>query len=74
MLQANYVLSNPDASPISYMARVGNTLEYDFFYAPEIMPRARRTAGRHRHGVSPRRAARVPLEVPLDHGGTPNMP
>jgi cellulose synthase/poly-beta-1,6-N-acetylglucosamine synthase-like glycosyltransferase len=35
VLQANYVLSNPDASPISYVARVGNTLEYDFFYAPK---------------------------------------
>ncbi|MBU4272659.1 MAG: glycosyltransferase family 2 protein [Planctomycetes bacterium] len=35
VLQANYVLSNPDASPISYVARVGNVLEYDFFYAPK---------------------------------------
>jgi 1,2-diacylglycerol 3-beta-glucosyltransferase len=35
VLQANYVLSNPDASAISYVARVGNLLEYEFFYAPK---------------------------------------
>jgi len=35
VLQANYVLSNPDASAISYIARVGNVLEYEFFYAPK---------------------------------------
>jgi hypothetical protein len=34
-LQAHYVLSNPDASPISYVARVGNVLEYEYFYAPK---------------------------------------
>jgi cellulose synthase/poly-beta-1,6-N-acetylglucosamine synthase-like glycosyltransferase len=34
-LQAHYVLSNPDASAISYVARVGNVLEYDYFYAPK---------------------------------------
>ena len=35
VLQANYVLSNPDASAISYVARVGNLLEYEYFYAPK---------------------------------------
>ena len=35
VLQAHYILSNPDASPISYVACVGNVLEYDFFYAPK---------------------------------------
>ena len=35
VLQANYVLSNPDASAISYVARVGNILEYEYFYAPK---------------------------------------
>ncbi|HEY1600501.1 MAG TPA: glycosyltransferase family 2 protein [Pirellulales bacterium] len=34
-LQANHIPSNPDASPISYMAMVGNILEYDYFYAPK---------------------------------------
>ncbi len=34
-LQAHYVLSNPDASAISYVARVGNVLEYEYFYAPK---------------------------------------
>jgi len=35
VLQANYITSNPDASPISYAARVGNLLEYELFYAPK---------------------------------------
>jgi 1,2-diacylglycerol 3-beta-glucosyltransferase len=35
VLQANYVMSNPDASTISYLARIGNVTEYDFFYAPK---------------------------------------
>lgn len=34
-LQANHVLSNPDASPISYISMIGNFLEYNFFYAPK---------------------------------------
>ncbi len=34
-LQANYVTSNPDASTISYVARVGNIVEYELFYAPK---------------------------------------
>jgi 1,2-diacylglycerol 3-beta-glucosyltransferase len=34
-LQANYVMSNPDASPISYVACVGNLIEYELFYAPK---------------------------------------
>jgi len=35
VLQAHYSVSNPDASPISYVARVGNTMEYELFYAPK---------------------------------------
>lgn len=34
-LQSNYVMSNPDASAISYVARVGNMIEYELFYAPK---------------------------------------
>ncbi|MCP4190394.1 MAG: glycosyltransferase [Planctomycetaceae bacterium] len=35
ILQANHRSSNPDASPISYAASVGRTLEYDLFFAPK---------------------------------------
>ncbi len=35
ILQANHKPSNPDASPISYAASVGRTLEYDLFFAPK---------------------------------------
>ena len=35
VLQANYVMSNPDACSISYVARIGNVTEYDLFYAPK---------------------------------------
>ena len=35
MLQARDAVSNPDASPISYAAAVGNVIENDLFYAPK---------------------------------------
>lgn len=35
ILQANHRASNPDASPISYAASVGRTLEYDLFFVPK---------------------------------------
>jgi len=35
VLQAAYVVSNPDESAISYAAAVGNLIENDFFYAPK---------------------------------------
>lgn len=35
VLQANYVVSNPDASPISYALAVGNVIENDLYYAPK---------------------------------------
>lgn len=35
VLQANYVVLNPDESPISYAVAVGNVIENDLFYAPK---------------------------------------
>jgi cellulose synthase/poly-beta-1,6-N-acetylglucosamine synthase-like glycosyltransferase len=35
VLQANHRVTNADASPISYVAGVGRTLEYDLFFAPK---------------------------------------
>ena len=35
VLQANHLVSNADASPISYTAGVGRTLEYDLFFSPK---------------------------------------
>jgi len=35
VLQANYVTSNPDDSPMSYALAVGNLTENDLFYAPK---------------------------------------
>jgi hypothetical protein len=35
VLQARVVTANPDASPVSYAAAVGNLLENDLFYAPK---------------------------------------
>ena len=35
VLQAAYVVANPDASPISYALAVGNTIENDLYYAPK---------------------------------------
>lgn len=35
VLQANHVTSNQDAGPLSYVARVGQLLEYDYSYAPK---------------------------------------
>ncbi len=35
VLQLNHAVCNPDASPISYAAGVGRTLEYDLFFAPK---------------------------------------
>jgi 1,2-diacylglycerol 3-beta-glucosyltransferase len=35
VLQANYVVSNADASPISYALAVGNAIENDLYYAPK---------------------------------------
>lgn len=35
VLQANYVVANVDASPISYALAVGNAIENDLYYAPK---------------------------------------
>lgn len=35
VVQARVVTANPDASPVSYAAAVGNLLENDLFYAPK---------------------------------------
>jgi len=35
VLQAAYIVSNPDESAISYAAAVGNLIENEFFYAPK---------------------------------------
>jgi glycosyltransferase involved in cell wall biosynthesis len=35
VLQARVAIANPDASPVSYAAAVGNLLENDLFYAPK---------------------------------------
>jgi cellulose synthase/poly-beta-1,6-N-acetylglucosamine synthase-like glycosyltransferase len=35
VLQTNHRITNADASPISYAAGVGRTLEYDLFFAPK---------------------------------------
>jgi len=35
VLQANYVTSNPDESPISYVLAIGNVIENALFYAPK---------------------------------------
>ena len=35
VLQTNHRVTNADASPISYAAAVGRTLEYDLFFAPK---------------------------------------
>lgn len=35
VLQSNHLVSNADASPISYTAGVGRTLEYELFFSPK---------------------------------------
>lgn len=35
VLQANYVVANADATPISYAVAVGNAIENDLYYAPK---------------------------------------